>query len=215
MSYGNVNQTDILEDLSFLLGDTSVPTSGIDDRKRFIQRRLEQVWTMYDWDFTKVTATVAVTNGVATLASGAMLDGIKDVRVVNSGNSDDYVYTELPYSEGDDYNVGDYKYSVQGTTPNPRIVTKDTGSPLTVYYTQLPPQINASIGAPFPDAMVIARGALVDVRIGENPQADVSQEDALFQRSVEQLWAFYNRNKPRRARKTFGGQNGYYTGKVG
>lgn len=201
MAYGAINQTDVLEDLAFLEGNQSVPTSGIDDWKRFIQRTLDETWIQYPWDFAKTLATVAVTNGVATLASGAMAEGILDVRYVNSGTSDDLQFIEIPYNERDSYSAADYRYWLTGHTPNPVLNTVATDSPLLVQYMSLPPQINASVSAPFPDSMIIALGAQRYVRKAENPLADISQEEANFQQKVENLWSQYNRARPRKARR--------------
>lgn len=203
MAYGKINQTDVLEDLAFLEGNQSVPTTGIDDWKRFAQRTLEEVWRQYPWDFAKTMATVSVSNGIATLASGAMMDGIYDVRFVNSGVGDDHHYVEIPYEEQDEYAADTYRYWLTGNTPNPVINTKSTDSTLTVWYKQLAPQINASVTANFPDSMVIALGAQRFVRKAENPQADISQEEDTFQARLEELWGWYNRNKPRKARRQF------------
>lgn len=211
--YGRITQTDVLEDLSFLEGNQSVPTSGIDDWKRFVQRTLEEVWRQYPWDFAKTMATVAVSNGVATLASGAMIDGLYDVRFTSGGSvGSDHHYSEIPYEEQNDYGLGTYHYWLTGNTPNPVINTKETDSILTVWYKALPPQINASVSASFPDAMVIALGARRYIRAAENPQADISQEEQTFQARLEEVWGWYNRMQPRKARKFF---SSVTTGQVG
>ena len=213
MGYGKITQTDVLEDLSFLEGNQTVPTSGIDDWKRFVQRTLEEAWRSYPWDFAKTMATVAVSNGIATLASGAMIDGLYDVRfAVGGNNNDDHHYTEIPYEEQDSYSLGNYNYWLTGNTPNPVINTKETDGILTVWYKALPPQINASVAAPFPDSMVIALGARRYVRASENPQADISQEEQTFQARLEEIWGAYNRIKPRRGRRVF---SSIATGQVG
>lgn len=201
MPYGNANQTDILEDLSFLEGNQSIPTSGIDDWKRFIQRTLEEAWIAYPWEFTKITATVSVSNGIATLASGAMADGIYDVRFPSSGTSDDHIYTPIPFDELDNYAPGTYHYAITGASPNPVINTNDTDPVLRVWYANLPPQLNASITSRFPDSMVIALGAQRYIRKSENPQADIAQEEQIFLNRLDELWSRFNRNKPRKARK--------------
>lgn len=201
--YGAINQTDVLEDLSFLEGNQTVPTSGIDDWKRFAQRTLEEAWRAYPWDFAKTMATVSVSNGIATLASGAMADGVYDIRYLGSGDGDDHDYVEVPYEEQDKYDASSYAYWVTGNTPNPVINTKSTDGILTVWYKSLPPQINASVTAKFPDSMVIALGARRYVRASENPQADISQEEQIFQARLDELWGWYNRQKPRRARRSF------------
>lgn len=212
MSYGRINQTDVLEDLSFLEGNQSVPTSGIDDWKRFIQRTLEEAWIAYPWDFAKTMATVSVSNGIATLASGAMLDGLYDVRFTVGGSGDDHHYSEIPFEEQDSYSQGNYRYWLTGNTPNPVINTKETDGILTAWYKALPPQINASVTVSFPDSMILALGARRYVRAAENPQADISQEEQTFQARLEELWGWYNRTKPRSARRVF---SGVATGQVG
>lgn len=212
MAYSSISQTDILEDLAFLEGNQSVPSSGIDDWKRFVQRTLEEVWIQYPWEFAKTLATVSMSNGVGTLASGAMIDGIYDVRSITSGVGDDHKYIEVPYEEQDDWAPGQYRYWLTGNTPNPVMNTKETDSPLTVWYKNLPPIVNASVRASFPDPMVIALGARRYVRAAENPQADISQEEELFQKRLEEVWGWYNRQKPRKKRQVFSNLG---TGSVG
>lgn len=211
MAYGKVTLTDVQQDLSFLLGELNVPSSGIDDRNRFIQRTLEEAWRAYPWEFSKTTATVAPSSGVATVASGAMLEGTFDVRYVTSGSGDDHIYSEIPYEESDDYSAGSYRYWITGSTPNPVINTKETETPLQVRYQAIPPQINASVSTNFPDSQVLALGALRYVRIGENPTADIVQEESNFQARLEELWGQYNRVKPRARRRVRFGS----TGRVG
>src|SRR6476646_2212664 len=99
MAYGAITLTDVQQDLSFLEGNQTVPASGIDDWNRFIQRTLEEAWRQYPWDFAKTLATVTMSGGVGTLASGAMIDGIYDIRSANSGTGDDHIYTEIAYEE--------------------------------------------------------------------------------------------------------------------
>lgn len=212
MGYGRISLTDVQQDLSYLEGNQTVPVSGIDDWNRFIQRTLEEAWRQYPWDFAKTLATVSISNGVGTLASGAMLDGIYDIRFVNSGSGDDHHYTEIPFEDQDSYSQGNYRFWVTGSPMNPVINTKETDGVLQVWYKTLPPQINASVTAPFPDSMIIALGARRYIRAAENPQADISQEETIFQKRLEELWGWYNRHKPRRNRRVFSGMG---TGTVG
>jgi hypothetical protein len=209
-----INQTDVLEDLSFLLGESTVPTSGIDDRKRFIQRTLREVWTNYPWEFAKTSATFAVSSGTGSLPTNVMQDTAMEIRQVVSGDDNDYIYTQVPFDEKDEYHAGDYKYWLTGYEGALVLNTKESNATLDIRYTTTPPVVNASLTAPFPDAMPIALGALRYVRIGENPEADISQEESNFQRRLEEVWANYNMNKPRGERKTWQRKSGHFTGMI-
>lgn len=209
-----INRTDIMTDLSYLLGEQTVPTSGVSDRHAFIQRTIEEVYRRHAFPQTMANATVSVVSGAATLASNYFPNGPLDVREVSSGAQDDYVYENIEYDEHDDFRQGQYKFWLTGGDPNYVINTKEDASTLAVRYQTKPPQVNASISIPFDDPMLFALGALRYVRIGENPEADVTQEEDNFQVKVDQLIARYNRNKPRGRRRTLAERSGYYTGAV-
>lgn len=195
----SINQTDVLQDMSYLLGEASVPTSGIDDRKRFIQRGLERIARLYDFDEMYALATVSLTlNGrfyTGALPSDSGESPSLDVRVLNNGSNDDYVFDKIPYEDQDKYQVGDYKYWLTGSANDYTINTRDNVGNVTVRYLQKAPTINASISTTFPSSMVIARAALVYYRQAENPLADISQDEALFQRELEEVIARQQRNR--------------------
>lgn len=216
MSYGQITLTDVQEDLSFLLGELTVPASGVDDRNRFIQRALEEAWIRFPWSFAQASDTLTVDGGTASLPSDMQPGTGFQIRQLNSGAGDDYVYKEVPFSEQDTYPAGNYRYWVTGSPPDATFNTKEAPSTdLTIYYTTVAPVISANTTAPFPDSMTIAKGALRYVRMGENPNADISQEETLFQRALEDLWAQQSRNQPRKKVRTIQSEGGYHTGKVG
>lgn len=216
MAYGAITLTDVQEDLSFLLGELSVPSSGIDDRARFIQRALEEAWVAYPWPFTQTSDVLSVEDGTASLPSDMQPGSKPDIRESVSGTGDDYVYKEIPLAEQDDYIAGNYRYWVTGSPPDATFNTVESPSTdLTITYTSMAPQISDTTTAPFPDSMAIAKGALRYVRMGENPNADISQEETLFRRALEDLWASMHRNQPRKKVRTLQSDGGYYTGRVG
>jgi hypothetical protein len=51
--------------------------------------------------------------------------------------------------------------------------------------------------------MILALGAQRFIRKAENPQADISQEEQIFQKRLEELWGWQNRQKPRKARRFY------------
>lgn len=211
-----ISLTDVQEDLAYLLGETTVPSSGTEDRQRFIQRSLERIYRIYDFEMNKLNATVTLTSGIGTLPSNARPYPDLDVRVVNSGTDDDYVFTRIPYEEQDKYQQGDYKYwlTTDPTTGYVKINSVETTTPaVSVRYSATAPIINASISTPFPSAMVIAKGALVYYRQAEDPQADVVPEEDQFLKELREVVSSQNRNKSNSQRaKTLQEIEGYNTG---
>ena len=214
-----ITQTDVLLDLSYLLGESSIPTSGIDDRKAFIQRGLQRIVRLYDFDEMYALATVSLTLGGNAFYSGALpADAAEspslDVRVINSGTNDDYVFTKIPYTDQDEAIAGDYKYWLTGSANDYTMSTRDDVSNVVVRYLQSAPTINASISTTFPSSIVIARAALVYYRQAENPMADIAQDEALFKTELEEVIARQNRNRPVGRAKSIMELNDTYTGIV-
>jgi len=214
-----VNQTDVLQDMSYLLGEASVPTSGIDDRKRFIQRGLERIARIYDFNEMYAIATVSLTtssNGFysGTLPSDSGESPDLDIRKINSGTNDDYVFTKIPYEDQDKALTGEYKYWLTGSTGDYTMTTRDDVSAVTVRYLQQAPTINASVSTTFPSSIVIARAALVYYKQAENPLADISQDEALFQRELEEVIARQQRNNAVGRAVGIQELNGVFSGQV-
>jgi len=214
-----INQTDVLLDLSYLLGESSIPTSGIDDRKAFIQRGLQRIVRLYDFDEMYALATVSLTLGSNSFYSGTLpADAAEspnlDVRVINPGTNDDYVFEKVPYEDQDKAVTGDYKYWLTGSANNYTMTTRDDVSNVVVRYLQTAPTINASISTTFPSSIVIARAALVYYRQAENPMADIAQDEALFKTELEEVIARQNRNRPVGRAKSIMELNDVYSGSV-
>jgi len=191
------NQTQVMSDLSYLLGETSVPSSGIEDRQAFIQRALERVYRAYDFPFNKLTATVQLTAGIATLPSNVHQDAILDIRTIGSGVGSDHVYGQIQYRDQNNFSAGTFRYWITGYEGAYVLNTNETTNDvLTIFYETTTPIINASISTPFPSSMCLARGALTYLRQAEDPQADISQEEFLFQMELDEVIAQYNRSKP-------------------
>jgi hypothetical protein len=207
-----INQTDILQSLSFLLGESTVPTSNIDDRKHFIQNTLEEIYRSYQWDWARTTATIAMSGGSGALPSNMILNAPIDVREVVSGSKDDFVFEQVSYESSDDFGQGDYKYWLDENAGT--VNTIEGSATLTVRYQAAAPSINASISTPFSDALTVALGALRYVRIGENPEADIVQEESNFRSHLDQHIAKANRVAPRTRRRTKQSVTGHFTGQI-
>jgi hypothetical protein len=204
-----VNQTQVMETLSYLLGENSVPTSGIAvSRRNFIQRTLEEVYRAYPWPFAQANATLAIVDGNATLPAdfdyqhkiygyfyaGDTQTGLEEI---NIGDSDLYVQNQNKFWV-EHISNGTYK-----------IVTKDNDySSVLISYQIVPPVINASIYTPFNDSGALALGARRYVKLGENPDADISQDEALFQKRLGESISATQVNRPiKKNRKVYYANN--------
>jgi hypothetical protein len=211
-----VYQTDVMQDMSFLLGESSVPSTGTDDRQRFIQRALDRVYRAYNWPMNKIAATLPMVGGIASLPANFHQDSNMDIRVVNPGVGDDNIFSQVGYDELDGYPTNQYRYRLSGyegayllESSEPTLTTT-----LNIYYETTSPIINASVGTPFPSSMCLARGALVYYRVAENPQADIAQEEYLFQQELDEVISQYNRSRPQPRAKTLHEAMGTYPGDI-
>lgn len=172
-----VNQNDVFSDLSYLVGNDIIPNPVPNNWSSFVQRSLERISRIVDFDFGKVVTTLSLTNGFANLPTNARQSPNLDIRVVSSQN-DDYIFTQRTYEQFDNYTQGDYRYYVSTSQDGVQsITTTETGRPaVSVRYSLAAPTINASIATNFPSSMVIAKGALIYVREAEDKDADTGQE---------------------------------------
>lgn len=208
-----VTRTQIMTTLSYLLGERTVPTTATEGREDFIQRTIEEIYRSYPFPFASATATVSVVSGLATLPSDVDWqhkvnayfysgDTQKDLREINKADADKYVTDDgvfwlEPIGVGDAYtfNTKDTDYSVAYIT----------------YQTQ-PPEVNATVGTPFTDITTIALGARRYVKLGQNPDADIAQDEALFQKRLNENIAAVQVNRPLRRNRKLYYANGYRLG---
>ena len=209
-----ITQTDILLRMSYLLGEQTIPTSGIEDRKQFIDDALGRIYRTYNFQEAQAIATVSLTAGVGTLPADVGETPELDVRVINPGSHNDSIFEQIPYEDQDNYVDGDYKYWLLGSAGNYNLNTKDSTSQVIVRYMQEAPEVNASISTTFPSAMAIARGALVYFRLAENPDADTAQDEAFFQKELQEVISRQNRNRPVKRSKSIMELNNQYLGRV-
>lgn len=201
--------------LANLLGEETVSGSWPASRDNAIQLALERISRMYDFDFGN-TSVAAATNssGVATL-SGLRQDPRMDVRIVVAGSNNDYVFEPVEQSEFDKYSTGNYRYYVATSDAGVMtLVTTEPSQTLTITGSRVAPVLSASVTSNFPSAEVIANAAVIFVRRGEDKDADIAPEEAIFRQSLGEIIGAENRARaPRRAR-TLQEIRGHYTGQV-
>lgn len=190
---------DIMVDFSYLIGEQSTPTSGIEDRKAFAQRTLEEIHRYADWEWAKSTTTVQLTAGIGTLPVDCQISPSLDIRLIQAGLGSDHIFTAIPYEAQDNYGDGDYRYWLTGTVGSYTLNTSehsDSTSLLTVRYDTVPANLLAAESTKFPSSLTIAQGALRYYRAARDPEYDVSQDDAIFQRGLNNVWADQNSAAP-------------------
>lgn len=208
-----INQTTILETLSYLLGENTVPTSSIiDSRKRFIQHTLEEIYRSYPWTFAQGTATLTFSAGLATMPSD--FDSQQKVYSYFNNGDQQTTVTEINVGDQDMWETGDYKFWIEPLDETTYLLkTKDNNyTDLTIKYQKQVPTINASIATPFPDAMTIALGARRYVKLGQNPDADISQDEALFQKRLTENIAAQQLGRPLKKNRKIYYANNYRLG---
>jgi len=213
-----VSQQTILQDLSYLLGETTVPTS-ISDREEYIQKALERIFRTYRFPMNVVIATIQEFAGIGTLPTNVGQDGLIDVREVNPGPFTDNVYQQVSYQDSNNYSVGSYVYWLTGYEGNYTIYTSETSGNdvnpvLTLMYTTSVPVINASINTNFPSSMALALGALKYYRLAEDPYTDVSPYENMFQMEMNEVIANVNRGRAQVRGRTALEVLGTYTGDI-
>lgn len=204
-------QNQIMLTLTYLMGENSIPPTSTEGRKDFIQRTLEEIYRAYEWPFAGAKTTLTFTNGSAAMPSDFDMqhkiyayfyqgDNQHEVREINIGDSDEYV-------AGDNKVWLEYD-GVGGYTLN----TKDSLANITIKYSMLAPVLSSTVNTPFPDVMSIALGAKRYVKLGQNPDADISQDETLFSKRLNENIAATQVNRPNPKHRSIYKANGYRLG---
>lgn len=208
-----INQSDILTTLAYLLGERSVNATTSAPRADFVQQTLVEAYQAYPWRFARTNATLTISNGIATLPTDYDDSHLAHVKFNNG------VETELDLVDPDDaedLNDGDRATWIEAVGDDVFVIkTKDADvTTALVRYQKKAPVLDSSgtVVTPYPNKMTIALGARRYVKLGQNPDADISQDEKIFQNKLSQDIAFQQVNAPRKRRKTAQTQTGTSTG---
>jgi len=187
---------DFLMDLSYLLGEDSVPTTGIDSRIGFINRVLEDIISRQKWSWNLGKTTVTLTGN-----SGALPADFRQGGIIYVKNQDGRYLSEV-----DERYVAQYPgnvFFIGGDYVNGHTITvnNDQDTVLTIEYAKRPPvfaDLMSVLEFAIPIRIVVARGALIDVRRSENPFADVAPETAEYENEIRKLFRLERQSKGRR-----------------
>jgi hypothetical protein len=210
---------DFLTTLAYLMGEKTVNSSTSAPRSDFIQSALHDAYGAFAWPFTRNRSVITLASGIATLPTdydprhesyifmsdtqnasndGTRLDPVLDADSNQLIDGDRAAWIELPDS-------GDGTRFV--------LKTKDSDlSSLYFRYQKVEPVLAASLGTPYPNKRTIALGARAYVKIGQNPDADVSQELKMFENELAKDIAQFQVKAPRKRRRTAQSQTGSLTG---
>jgi len=208
-----INQSDILTTLAYLLGERSVNATTSAPRADFIQQTLTEAYQAYPWRFARTNATLSISNGIATLPTNYDDSQLAHVKFNNG------VDTEIDLVDPDDaedLSNGDRAAWVENIGDDTFVLkTKDTDvTTALVRYQRKAPVLDSggTVVTAYPNKMTIALGARRYVKLGQNPDADISQDEKVFQNKLSQDIAFQQVNAPRKRRKTAHSQSGSATG---
>lgn len=209
-----LTQSDLLTTLAYLLGERTVNATTSAPRADFIQQTLNEAYQAYPWRFATVNATLSVVSGLATLptdfdinqkANITWFNGVteyrldeidpNDKRQVVDGNNAAWIT-----------NVGGGRFAVN---------TKDSlVTQAIVRYQQIAPVLDSAgtITTPYPNKMTLALGARRWVKLGQNPDSDISQDQKIFENKLNADIAYHQVPSPRSRRRTAQSQTGNRTG---
>ena len=207
-----VTQTQALTTLSYLLGENSVPTSSVlDSRKNFLQNTLNEIYRAYPWSFAATNATLTFSGGVATLP--ANFDYQHKIYGYFYNGDTQTMLEEINIGDSDMYVQGQYKFWIEYIANDRfQIKTKDNTYTTAVVSYQTTVPTFSSTDTPFNDANIIALGAKRYVKASENPDADISQDEALFQKRLNEAIAAVQVNRPLRKHRSVYAANNYRLG---
>lgn len=206
------NSTDVLTTLAYLMGERTVQSTTSAVRLNFIQKSLEEVYRAYKWPFATVNTSLSVNAGVASLASNFDYQHGLDAYFY-MGTSQINLHPVETYDQTG-FVQGDYRFWLEPLNEtNFNIRTKDTTySTINVQYQAKAPTLSSTTYTPFDDDMLLAIGARRYIKLSQDPNADISQDEALFQKRLSESMAATQVGNPKRRAKFLSQANGHRTG---
>lgn len=209
-----IYQSDIMNTLSYLLGERTVPTTGTEGRKDFIQQTLNEVYHANPWKFAQKTATLTVTSGVATVPTDR--DTNWDMEFTYLLGTVVTPLTEINEEDSWSANIGDNVYWITTTAGAQFFNTLEVITSAKCVYQQIAPTLDAAgtVGTPYTDKLAVALGARRYVRMSQDPEADISQDEALFKKRLAEDVSGETQSRPPNRRVSRQSQTGTYTGAI-
>lgn len=207
------SQTDILTTLAYLLGERSVNATTSAPRADFIQQSLEEAYQAFPWRFAQSSATLSISNGIATLPTNYDVSHPSHIKFT-SGN--EITIDEIHRDDNEQVEDGDRAAWIYPVGDDVFVLrTRDSDvSEVTFHYQKKAPVLDSAgtVVTPYPNKMTIALGARRYVKLGQNPDADISQDEKIFSNRLQNDIKAQQVPGPRKRRRTAQGQTGRATG---
>lgn len=205
--------TPLLTTLAYLNGERTPVAATNAPRTDFLQRTLEECYRAHPWRFARATATLTISSGIATLPTNFDISHPVHASYYADSNSE-IALEEIDVSDKNSSSDGDRKFWIEHLQDDTYLFkTKETTpAEAIVVYQTTPPTLAASVGTPYPRSLTLALGARRFVKLGQNPDADISQDEASFQKQLQADIAAHQVPAPRLARQTIQDYNGTFTG---
>jgi hypothetical protein len=205
-------QTDYMTTLAFVRGESQTPNGNVDNRKEFVQATLEEIYAAFPFPWNKAAnVALTITSGVAALPTDVSREHPLHIRYAGT----DQPYNEVVIEDQDSVNEGDnifWTTSDDGETYD--LNTKETVENLYITYQKVAPIVSATVTSPINNKMLVALGANRYMKMADDPNADISQDESLFSKRLQQYIAPFKLNNPSRRRRTAQTEAGHHTGKV-
>lgn len=198
---------DILTTVAYLLGERSVNSTTTASRTDFVQSSLQEAYKAYPWRFARSLATIIFTNGIATLPTNY---DIAHKTHIKFDNGSEVTLDEISDDDTELYEDGDRAVWIEsigndGTDEQYVLHTKDSDVAAASFkYQRKAPTLDTggTVKTQYPSKMTIALGARRYVKLGQNPDADISQDQALFEKNVANDVATHQVQEPRKKRRS-------------
>lgn len=206
-----ITQTNVLTTLAYLMGERTVNSTTSAQRGDFIQETLNEAYQAHPWRFARTNATLTISSGIATLPTS-----YDDNHAVffKFTNGSEFRVDPIDANDSIDAEAGDRAIWIEPIADGERYIaqTKDTDyTTVAVRFQSKAPDLSSTT-TPYPNKMTLALGARRYVKLGQNPDADISQDEALFGKKLSADIAAHQVPAPRKKRRTRQSQTGSSTG---
>lgn len=208
-------QTGLLQTIAYLMGERTVNATTSASRGDFLQKTLTEAYQAYPWKWNRATVPITLVSGIATLPTN--YDVGHELRAYyTDGGGADHFYNEIDSGDRDKVMDGNQAFWLHANPDGTFLLkSKDTAqSVLNIQYQQTAPTLDSAgtIGTAYPNPMTLALGARRFVKLGQNPDADISQDQAIFKQYLNQDIAAEQIPHPRKRRNSRQTLSGRSTG---